>query len=115
MGPKQALKGVDLKIPRGSIFGLLGPNGAGKSTYINILAGLVRKRAGTVKIWGREIDHQARDARACIGVVAQEIAADVFFTPRESMEVQAGLYGVPKSERQTDALLAALGLTDKAS
>ena len=109
-----ALKGIDLTIPRGSIFGLLGPNGAGKSTFINILAGLSRKTVGTVRIWGRDIDERPRDARAAIGVVPQEIAADVFFTPRESLEVQAGLYGVPKGERRTDELLAALGLSDKA-
>jgi ABC-2 type transport system ATP-binding protein len=109
-----ALKGIDLAIPRGSIFGLLGPNGAGKSTFINILAGLSRKSEGKVIIWGRDIDVRPRDAKAAIGVVPQEIAADVFFTPRESLEVQAGLYGVPKSERRTDILLAALGLTDKA-
>ena len=108
-----ALKGVDLVIPRGSIFGLLGPNGAGKSTFINILAGLTRKTSGTVKIWGRDIDERPRDARAAIGVVPQEIAADVFFTPSESLEVQAGLYGVPKAERRTAELLAALGLADK--
>lgn len=109
----EALRGVDLVIPRGSIFGLLGPNGAGKSTFINILAGLTRKTAGTVKIWGRDIDERPRDARAAIGVVPQEIAADVFFTPRESLEVQAGLYGVPKAQRRSDELLAALGLADK--
>ncbi len=86
-----ALKGVDLAVPRGSIFGLLGPNGAGKSTFINILAGLCRKTSGSVSIWGRDIDAQPRDARAAIGVVPQEIAADVFFTPRDSLEVQAGL------------------------
>ncbi len=112
--PKQALNGIDLKIPRGSIFGLLGPNGAGKSTFINILAGLVKKSEGTVRIWGRDIDQRPRDARAAIGVVPQELAADVFFTPRESLEVQAGMYGVPKNERRTDELLAALGLSDKA-
>ncbi len=112
--PKQALNGIDLKIPRGSIFGLLGPNGAGKSTFINILAGLTKKTSGTVRIWGRDIDERSRDARAAIGVVPQELAADVFFTPRESLEVQAGMYGVPKSERRTDELLAALGLSDKA-
>lgn len=112
---KKALNGIDLKIPRGSIFGLLGPNGAGKSTFINILAGLVRKSSGTVKIWGRDIDQRPRDARAAIGVVPQELAADVFFTPRESLEVQAGFYGVPKSERRTDELLNALGLGDKAN
>ncbi|MGE5500490.1 MAG: ABC transporter ATP-binding protein [Ignavibacteriales bacterium] len=112
---KLALNGVDLQIPRGSIFGLLGPNGAGKSTFINILAGLTRKTSGTVKIWGIDIDQHPRDARAAIGVVPQELAADVFFTPRESLDVQAGLYGVPKNERRTDQLLAALGLSDKAN
>jgi ABC-2 type transport system ATP-binding protein len=111
---KTALEHIDLAVPRGSIFGLLGPNGAGKSTFINILAGLTQKSGGTVKIWGRDIDQRPRDARAAIGVVPQELAADVFFTPRESLEVQAGLYGVPPRERQTDALLAALGLSDKA-
>ena len=110
----QALKGIDLVVPRGSIFGLLGPNGAGKSTFINILSGMTRKTAGTVKIWGRDIDQRPRDARAAIGVVPQEIAADVFFTPRESLDVQAGLYGVPKAQRRTEALLAAMGLADKA-
>ncbi|MEO8811798.1 MAG: ABC transporter ATP-binding protein [Caulobacteraceae bacterium] len=111
--PMTALKGIDLKIPRGAIFGLLGPNGAGKSTFINILSGLTRKTAGTVSIWGRDIDDNPRNARAAIGVVGQEIATDVFFTPRESLEVQAGLYGVPRRERRTDELLAALGLSDK--
>jgi ABC-2 type transport system ATP-binding protein len=113
--PKEALKGVDLKVARGSIFGLLGPNGAGKSTFINILAGVTLKSSGTVRIWGRDIDKQPRDARAAIGVVPQELAVDVFFTPRESLEVQAGFYGVPRKERRTDELLAALGLSDKAN
>ena len=113
-GPKTALDHIDLAVPRGSIFGLLGPNGAGTSTFINILAGLTQKTSGTVSIWGRDIDQRPRDARAAIGVVPQELAADVFFTPRESLEVQAGLYGVPPKERQTDELLAALGLSDKA-
>src|SRR6478672_2322386 len=111
----QALKGIDLAIPRGSIFGLLGPNGAGKSTFINILAGLCKKTSGTISIWGRDIDERPRDARAAIGVVPQEIAADPFFTPRESMEVAAGMYAVPKSERRTMELLDALGLGDKAN
>ena len=110
----RALRGLSLKIPRGSIFGLLGPNGAGKSTFINTLAGLTKKTSGSVRIWGRDIDERPRDARAAIGVVPQEIAADPFFTPREALEVQAGMYGVPKSERRTDELLAALGLADKA-
>jgi ABC-2 type transport system ATP-binding protein len=111
---KKALRGVDLKIRRGSIFGLLGPNGAGKSTFINILAGLCSKTAGKAWIWGVDIDEHPRAARAGIGVVPQELAADVFFTPRESLEVQAGLYGVPKRQRRTMEILTALGLGDKA-
>ena len=74
----RALKGVDLKVPRGSIFGLLGPNGAGKSTFINVLAGMAQKTEGKVRIWGRDIDERPRDARAAIGVVPQEIAATSF-------------------------------------
>src|SRR5271154_4547078 len=66
---KQALKGIDLSIPRGSIFGLLGPNGAGKSTLINILAGLVMKTSGTAKIWGYDVLENSRMARSAIGVV----------------------------------------------
>ena len=111
---KVALKGIDLEIPRGSLFGLLGPNGAGKSTAINILAGLVNKTEGSASIWGFDIDQNPRNARANIGVVPQELMFDAFFTPREMLDVQAGLYGVPKSERRTDELLKAVRLYDKA-
>ncbi len=113
--PKQALKGIDLNIPRGQIFGLLGPNGAGKSTLINILAGLVLKTSGEARIWGYEVADQPMQSRSAIGVVPQELNLDAFFTPRELLELQAGLYGVPKRERITDQLLAAVGLTDKAN
>ena len=68
-GPKEALKGIDLTIPRGMIFGLLGPNGAGKSTIINILAGLVNKTSGQVRIWGFDQDVNPRQSRASIGVM----------------------------------------------
>jgi ABC-2 type transport system ATP-binding protein len=111
---KEALKGIDLNIPRGSIFGLLGPNGAGKSTIINILAGLVNKSAGWVNIWGFDQDKNPRQSRAAIGIMPQEPNLDPFFTPRGSLEVQAGLYGVPKSQRRTDEILELIGLTDKA-
>ena len=110
----QALTDVDLAIPRGSLFGLLGPNGAGKSTFINILAGLVMKTAGTVKVWDIDLDADPRNVRAAIGVVPQELNIDPFFTPWELLDVQAGLYGVPKRERITDELLERVGLADKA-
>jgi ABC-2 type transport system ATP-binding protein len=112
--PKAALNAIDLEIPRGAVFGLLGPNGAGKSTFINILAGLVIKSGGTAEVWGRDIDREPRAARAAIGVVPQELNIDPFFTPRELLEVQAGLFGVPRAERRTDEILAALALSDKA-
>jgi len=111
---KTALDGVSLSIPRGSFFGLLGPNGAGKSTLINILAGLVVKSSGSARVWGHDIDKDPRITRNAIGVVPQELNLDPFFTPRELLEVQAGLYGVPKAERRSDEILAALGLADKA-
>lgn len=112
--PKEALKGIDLAVPQGSIFGLLGPNGAGKSTFINILAGLVVKTSGTMSTWGFDIDKNPRQARASIGVVPQELNIDPFFKPAEVMELQAGLYGVPKSQRRTMEILKAMGLEDKA-
>jgi ABC-2 type transport system ATP-binding protein len=112
--PKRALDGVNLCVPRGSFFALLGPNGAGKSTLINILAGLVVKTHGVARVFGVDIDARPRRARRVIGVVPQELNLDAFFTPREALEMQAGLYGVPAAERRTDAILAAVGLSDKA-
>ncbi|WP_321830219.1 ABC transporter ATP-binding protein [Thalassovita sp.] len=111
---EHALKGINLDIPRGSVFGLLGPNGAGKSTLINILAGLVTKTSGQVNIWGFDQDVNPRQARASIGVMPQELNMDPFFSPRGALEVQAGLYGVPKSERRSDEILRLIGLEDKA-
>jgi ABC-2 type transport system ATP-binding protein len=110
---KHALKGVDITIPRGSFFGLLGPNGAGKSTFINILGGLVIKSGGKAKIWGVDIDEDPRNARGAIGIVPQELNMDPFFSPAESLEMQAGFYGVPKAERRTAEILKAVGLWDK--
>lgn len=110
---KVALKDINLNIPRGSIFGLLGPNGAGKSTIINILAGLVMKTSGNIKIWDLDIDKNPRNAKSAIGIVPQEINFDPFFTPKQLLDIQGGLYGVPKSERRTKELLAMVELTDK--
>jgi ABC-2 type transport system ATP-binding protein len=113
-GGKRALDGISLDVPRGGIFGLLGPNGAGKSTLINILAGLVTKSGGSATIWGFDIDEQPRNAKRAIGVVPQEILFDPFFTPKEALEIQAGLYGIAKADRRTMELLRAMRLEDKA-
>ncbi len=114
-GGKQALDNVSLAVPRGMIYGLLGPNGAGKSTLINILSGMVRKTGGKASIWGFDIDEHPRNAKASIGIVPQEIVFDPFFTPLETLEIVAGLYGVPKDKRRSMELLRAVGLEDKAS
>lgn len=111
--PTHALKAVDLAIPRGSFFGLLGPNGAGKSTFINILGGLVKKSGGTASIWGHDIEADPMNARGAIGIVPQELNMDPFFSPAEALEIQAGYYGVPKSERRTEEILKAVGLWEK--
>ena len=113
-GGKVALHGVTFDVPRGQIFGLLGPNGAGKSTIINILSGMVKKTGGSARVWGFDIDEHPRNAKRSIGVVPQEILFDPFFTPFETLELFAGLYGVPKGERRSMELLRAVHLEDKA-
>ena len=114
-GGKRALDGVTFEVPQGTIFGLLGPNGAGKSTLINILAGLVNKTSGTASIWGFDIDQHPRNAKRSIGIVNQEITFDPFFSPLETLEIFAGLYGIPKRERRSMELLRAVHLEDKAT
>jgi len=111
---KVALKDVDLEIKKGLIFGLLGPNGAGKSTIINILAGLVVKTSGTVEVCGYDIEGHEKAVKSCLGIVPQEINYDPFFSPVKLLELQAGLYGVPKSKRRSMGILKMMGLEDKA-
>jgi ABC-2 type transport system ATP-binding protein len=111
---KTALDNISLNIPRGSFYGLLGPNGAGKSTLINIMAGLVVKTSGTVKIWDRDIDTEPQNAKAAIGIMPQEVSYDPFFSPRRILDIQAGMYGVPAGERKSLELLDLVGLKDKA-
>ncbi|MCJ8322935.1 MAG: ABC transporter ATP-binding protein [Rhizobiales bacterium] len=113
-GEVKALHSISLEVKTGSIFGLLGPNGAGKSTLINIMAGLTTKTSGQVSIWGFDMDANPRQSRGSIGVVPQELNFDPFFPPIETLEQQAGLYGVPKSERRSMEILEAIGLGDKA-
>ena len=111
---KEVLKGINLEIKKGSIFGLLGPNGAGKSTIINILAGLVNKTSGTVKIAGIDLDEKPLEAKFKIGIVPQELVIDPFFNVYETLEIYAGYYGIRKENRKTAEIIAALGLKDKA-
>ena len=109
-----ALDEIDLVVPRGGLYGLLGPNGAGKSTLINILGYLTLKTEGEVWVWDTDIDENPRRVQSAIGIVPQELNIDTFFTPRELLDFQAGLYGVPRKERQTDYLLDMVELTDMA-
>jgi len=110
----QALRGVDLDIARGEFFALLGPNGAGKTTLISILAGLARATAGTAEVMGHDVVRDYRQARRNLGVVPQELVFDPFFTVRESLEFQAGYFGLKRDDAWIDELLAHLGLADKA-
>jgi ABC-2 type transport system ATP-binding protein len=110
---KYSLDNISLEIKSGIIFGLLGPNGAGKSTLINILADLVYKTSGTIKIFGKDYSKELYEIKPRIGIVPQELNMDPFFTPYELLELQAGLYGVPKEKRQTKKILSLLALEDK--
>ena len=110
----KALNKLNLEVKEGEIFGLLGPNGAGKTTFLNILAGTVIKNSGTVNVWGYDLDKNPREVRSSIGIVPQEINLDAFFSPRDLLELQAGLYGVPKKERITDTILKLVSLEKQA-
>ena len=109
----KALIDFNITIKKGTIHGLLGPNGAGKSTFINILGGLVKKNSGEVNVCGINIDKNIKLSKFKIGIVPQELNIDPFFSPAELLELQAGLYGVPKKKRKTDEILENLKLTDQ--
>ena len=111
----EALKNLNLEVKEGEIFGLLGPNGAGKSTFINILGGSVIKTEGTVNVWGFDLDKNPRQVRASIGIVPQEVNVDPFFSPKDLLELQAGLYGVKKKDRITDTILKLVSLEKQAN
>ena len=111
---KVALHDISLSIKRGSIFGLLGPNGAGKSTFINILADLVRKTSGKISVMGYDHEKNLKKVKGLMGIVPQELNIDPFFSPYELLEIQAGLYGIPKKNRKTESILELLALEDKA-
>jgi len=111
----QALKNLNLEVNEGEIFGLLGPNGAGKSTFINILGGSVIKTNGEVNVWGFNIDKNPRQVKASIGIVPQEVNFDPFFSPKNLLELQAGLYGVKKRDRITNTILKLVSLESQAN
>ena len=111
----QALNNLNLDVQQGEIFGLLGPNGAGKTTFINILAGTSIKTSGDVNVCGFNLDKNPKQVRASIGIVPQEVNFDPFFSPKKLLELQAGLYGVKKKDRITDAILKLVSLDKQAN
>jgi len=110
-----ALNNLNLEVKEGEIFGLLGPNGAGKTTFLNILAGIVIKNSGSVDVWGFDLDKKPREVRSSIGIVPQEVNLDAFFSPKNILELQAGLYGIPKKDRITNTILKMVSLEKQAN
>jgi len=110
-----ALKNIDLKINSGDFFALLGPNGAGKSTTIGIICGLVNKTSGSVSVFGHDIDTKNEAAKACIGIVPQEINFSQFETPLDIVVNQGGYYGIKRSIalQRAEKYLDQLGLMEK--
>ena len=111
----EALKGVDLTVAQGDLFALLGPNGAGKSTTIGILCSLVNKSAGSVRIFGVDIDQDFAKAKLHLGVVPQEFNFNVFETVFNVVVTQAGFYGIPLelAKERAEKYLKQLDLWDK--
>jgi ABC-2 type transport system ATP-binding protein len=116
-GAVQALDGIDLEVQQGEFFGLLGPNGAGKTTLISALAGLSRPDSGSLVVMGCDVQTDYRAARRQLGVVPQELVFDPFFSVRETLEIQAGYFGIAADRRRKawiDEILENLDLTGKA-
>ena len=111
----QALKGVDLDVEQGDFFALLGPNGAGKTTLIGIVTSLVNKTSGQANVFGHDIDRELEAAKACIGVVPQELNFNQFETPYTIVVNQAGFYGIPRpvARQRAEKYLKQLQLWDR--
>jgi ABC-2 type transport system ATP-binding protein len=111
----QALKGIDLDVEEGDFFALLGPNGAGKTTLIGIVTSLVNKTSGEATVFGHDIDRELEVAKACIGIVPQEINFNQFESPYTIVVNQAGFYGIPRpvARQRAEKYLKQLQLWDK--
>ena len=110
-----ALKGIDLEVAQGDFFALLGPNGAGKSTTIGVISSLVRKSAGSVSVFGYDIEHDLVRAKRSLGVVPQEFNFNQFEKVDDILMSQAGYYGMSarQARPRIDHYLKKLGLWDK--
>ncbi len=111
----RALKGIDLSVDEGDFFALLGPNGAGKTTAIGIVTSLVNKTAGTVEVFGHDIDRELERAKSCIGIVPQEINFNMFESLFTIVVNQAGFYGIPRrlAKQRAEKYLKQLQLWDR--
>ena len=116
-GNFEALKGINLNIPKGSFFGLLGPNGAGKTTTIGIITGLVNITSGSVEVMGYDVIKEYKESRKLIGLSPQELNFDVFFPIKDVLTLNAGYYGLSKKDavERTNIMLEQFGLTEKAN
>lgn len=92
----EALKGIDFDVEAGDFYALLGPNGAGKTTAIGIICSLINKTSGDVEIFGHNIDTDLEAAKACIGLVPQELNINIFDSVQNIVVNQAGYYGIPR-------------------
>lgn len=108
-----ALKGVNLEIEEGEIFALLGPNGAGKTTLINIICGIAKRTSGTISVNGLDNERHFRDVRAQIGLVPQELTADMFETVWSTVNFSRGLFGKKRDHALVERVLRQLSLWDK--
>lgn len=108
-----ALKGVNLEIEEGEIFALLGPNGAGKTTLINIICGIAKRTSGTISVNGLDNERYFREVRAQIGLVPQELTADMFETVWSTVNFSRGLFGKPRDHALVERVLRQLSLWDK--
>ena len=116
-GDVQAVKGINLEVKAGEIFGFLGPNGAGKSTVVRMLTTLLRPTSGTAHVAGFDVVKDADKVRRSIGVALQDAAIDPLMTGAELLALQAVLYGIPSAmmKKRADELLERVGLTAAAS